>query len=274
MAFGALTEEEQNLQKKYALLRKKKKALAAKQKADAQQQTSVKRAASEDQKTESPVNAEEATERAKKLIKAGAIKVKTENKDTGFKRIRKMKELEKPTEKPVQFQPFSAAHPESEEAASGSSRGVRGLYDSFVRGGDLNDNDFERRASSSFDDRDRREPRKGNTLYVHGHGITEDLLKKSFSNFGNIINISMELDKNCGFVSFEKQESADEAINEMHGTMASGVLLKVMLARRQPVIDVGNTKSPWGGLASGHQGPKGLNHKDRRAQVVYDDMDF
>ncbi|XP_078685901.1 negative elongation factor E-like [Branchiostoma floridae x Branchiostoma belcheri] len=274
MAFGALTEEEQSLQKKYALLRKKKKALAAKQKAEAQQQTSVKRAASEDHKVEAPVNAEEATERAKKLIKTGAIKVKTENKDTGFKRVRKMKELEKPTEKPVQFQPFSAAHPESEDAASGSGRGVRGLYDSFVRGGDLNDNDFERRASSSFDDRDRREPRKGNTLYVHGHGITEDLLKKSFSNFGNIINISMELDKNCGFVSFEKQESADEAINEMHGTMASGVLLKVMLARRQPVIDVGNTKSPWGGLASGQQGPKGLNHKDRRAQVVYDDMDF
>ena len=46
------------------------------------------------------------------------------------------------------------------------------------------------------DREDRRDnPKKGNTIYVHGHGVTEELLRKAFSTFGTIVNITMELDR-------------------------------------------------------------------------------
>ena len=45
------------------------------------------------------------------------------------------------------------------------------------------------------DRRDRDPPTKGNTVYVHGVGVTEEILKKAFSNFGNIININIERER-------------------------------------------------------------------------------
>ena len=53
----------------------------------------------------------------------------------------------------------------------------------------------ERRISEREDRRERDLPKKGNTIYVHGHGLTEELLNKAFSSLGTIINISMEPDK-------------------------------------------------------------------------------
>jgi len=35
----------------------------------------------------------------------------------------------------------------------------------------------------------------GNTVYVHGLGVTEEILRKTFSNFGTIVNISMEKER-------------------------------------------------------------------------------
>ena len=49
--------------------------------------------------------------------------------------------------------------------------------------------DFERR------DLDREPPKKGNTVYVRGHGLTEEILRKAFSNVGDIMNVTMERNK-------------------------------------------------------------------------------
>lgn len=38
-------------------------------------------------------------------------------------------------------------------------------------------------------------PKIGHTVYVFGYNITEDILKKGFQHFGNIVNISMEIEK-------------------------------------------------------------------------------
>lgn len=43
--------------------------------------------------------------------------------------------------------------------------------------------------------RDREPPRKGNTIHVFGIGVTEEILTKAFSNFGNIININIERER-------------------------------------------------------------------------------
>ena len=47
------------------------------------------------------------------------------------------------------------------------------------------------------DSRREREqpPKKGNTVYIYGHNLTEALVKKAFSNFGVMINITMEPEK-------------------------------------------------------------------------------
>ena len=38
-------------------------------------------------------------------------------------------------------------------------------------------------------------PKKGNTVYVYGHSVTEETLRKAFSNFGTIVNITMEAER-------------------------------------------------------------------------------
>ena len=42
-------------------------------------------------------------------------------------------------------------------------------------------------------------PRQGHTIYVNGYNISEDLLKKAFTPFGNIVNVNMEIDKKFVF---------------------------------------------------------------------------
>ena len=54
----------------------------------------------------------------------------------------------------------------------------------------------------------------------------ENLTKK----FGGLIannNISMEVEKNCGFVTFDRPEAAEAAIAEHNGSMVAGIEIKV-----------------------------------------------
>lgn len=116
-------------------------------------------------------------------------------------------------------------------------------------------------------------PRIGNTIYVSGNKLTDEFLRNHFNPFGEIINISMEIEKGRGFITFSKPESADRAISEMNGKPADGVQLLVQLARRQPQIDLINDASSsavWSTLAASHS-QKG-SHKDKRQVVKYDDM--
>ncbi|XP_054425111.1 negative elongation factor E [Pteronotus mesoamericanus] len=133
------------------------------------------------------------------------------------------------------------------------------------------DRDREReglfRRSDSFPE--RRAPRKGNTLYVYGEDMTPTLLRGAFSPFGNIIDLSMDPPRNCAFVTYEKMESADQAVAELNGTQVESVQLKVSIARKQPMLDAATGKSVWGSLAV-QNSPKGC-HRDKRTQIVYSD---
>lgn len=42
---------------------------------------------------------------------------------------------------------------------------------------------------------EQAKPRQGNTIYVYGYKITEDILKTAFQPFGKIVNVSMEIEK-------------------------------------------------------------------------------
>lgn len=45
------------------------------------------------------------------------------------------------------------------------------------------------------DNRGDNKPRAGNTIFVSGNKVNEEFLKKHFSNFGSIVNVSMEIEK-------------------------------------------------------------------------------
>ena len=73
---------------------------------------------------------------------------------------------------------------------------VKNLYDTFVAARDreergLTNNDVSESLSSLKGSDSRRQ---GNTVYVFGYQITEELLKKAFASLGGkIVNISMEV---------------------------------------------------------------------------------
>lgn len=39
------------------------------------------------------------------------------------------------------------------------------------------------------------EKKRGNTVYVHGYGLTDDLCRKAFQAFGKFTNISVDTKK-------------------------------------------------------------------------------
>ena len=51
-----------------------------------------------------------------------------------------------------------------------------------------------------------------------------------FSRFGNLIDVWMMKDRNFGYAKFASKESADAAIEGMHGHEVLGMKLKVMHA--------------------------------------------
>lgn len=195
---------------------------------------------------------------------------------------------------PSTYQPYSAAHGESSASPlhtpnspyDEKSRPLPNLYQQFA-----SERDREERGESSgtgaaagtpstlpgagvtgpaagrFD-----KPRTGNTIYVAGKQVTEEYLKKHFSAHGMIVNVSMEIEKGRGFITFTKPESAERAIAEMHGKNVGGIQLQVQLARRQPQIEPINEASSsaaWSTIATNNSQKGSL--KDKREQVVYDD---
>ncbi|KAF7278480.1 negative elongation factor E [Rhynchophorus ferrugineus] len=258
------TEEELMLQTKYAKLKKKKKAHIALKapKPEPEKPVLPKR----------PAEARDAKEVAKKLLKSGAIPAiakKQKQPEQGFKRPRGLERKLISDRAVSSYQPFSAIQMEDgPDNPENKPPRIKNLYDNFANGRDRE----ERSVVEKPKDKPEK-PRTGNTIYVSGYKITDDFLKKHFSTIGNIINISMEIEKNRGFVTFDKIEAAERAIAEMDGSMVSGIQLQVSLARRQPQIEptTESTSSvAWSTLASTHS-QKG-NHKDKRDLVSYEDM--
>uniref|UniRef100_A0A672LLC5 Negative elongation factor E n=1 Tax=Sinocyclocheilus grahami TaxID=75366 RepID=A0A672LLC5_SINGR len=121
------------------------------------------------------------------------------------------------------------------------------------------------RRSDSYPE--RRGVRKGNTVYVYGTGLVEDSLRSAFTQHGNIIDLSMDSPRHCAFVTYEKIESADQAVVELNGATVGDVNIKVSIARKQPMLDAATGKSVWASLAV-QNSAKG-SYRDKRSQVVY-----
>uniref|UniRef100_A0A8C6P9I4 Negative elongation factor E n=1 Tax=Nothobranchius furzeri TaxID=105023 RepID=A0A8C6P9I4_NOTFU len=277
---SSLTEEEEALQKKYAKLKKKKKALLALKKQSSTSQTSqsgLKRTLSD----QPVVDTATATEQAKMLIKSGAISaIKSENKNSGFKRSRMLEiKLKDPEKGPAPaFLPFQrSVSADDDQPESGKRAQRKSLYERKMPKITFFYVNYENYANKSFffyplnsgsdSYPERRGVRKGNTLYVYGSGLVEDNLRSAFSQHGNIIDLSMDNPRNCAFITFEKMESADQAVVELNGAVVGDVPIRVSIARKQPMLDAATGKSVWASLAV-QNSTKG-SYRDKRNQVVY-----
>jgi len=266
-----LTEEELMLQAKYAKLKKKKKALQA-HKAPKQE--------SQPMPAKRPEAARDAREVARKLLKSGAISAiqkPQKQEQTSFKRPKgqERKKVQPEVTANPAYQPFSSTQVEPESPVKEAKEEPKGdtrypnLYQQFA-----SERDKEERGQKA--NPENREKRVGNTIYVSGNKVTEEYLRKHFSDFGQILNVSMEIEKHRGFITFNKPEVAETAINDMHGKVIGGIQLQVQLARRQPQIEPINdasSSSVWSTLASSHS-QKGNHKADKRELISYKEMDF
>ncbi|XP_058066823.1 negative elongation factor E isoform X1 [Anopheles bellator] len=294
------TEEELMLQAKYAKLRKKKKALQA-----------LKAPKQEPEKNllpKRPTDARDAREVARKLLKSGAIQAiqKPQPKqESSFKRPKGQEKKRSQSElgsSTSQYQSFGSSaeydNPGAVSATAASPSSVReappptassaavdlrptspvepnraqNLYQQFANEREKDEQSTEKSKSA---DGAKEKPRSGNTVYVSGNKVTEDFLKKHFSDYGEILNISMEIEKGRGFITFATTECADKAIAELHSKTVGGIQLQVQLARRQPQINPINdagSSAVWSALAT-NRSQKG-KHKDNRELVCYDHDDI
>lgn len=216
-----LTEEETMLQAKYAKLRKKKKQLAAAKNPDPEKTAGAEAAKKVIFAGKGATSAKDAKEVARKLIRTGAIaaiqksaeREKTE-KYAGFKRSQGLERkltgvVGGGDNAKAGYQPFSATHgpgggfdtggedmnPEPIEPPPAKKN--KNLYDSFVHARDREERGLSvagtAKETATALSKDR--PRQGNTIYVFGYQITEELLKNTFASCGKIVNISMEVEK-------------------------------------------------------------------------------
>lgn len=118
------------------------------------------------------------------------------------------------------------------------------VYKHFVSERDREERGLNEKKLSDSPSASRPEKqRTGNTVCVSGNGVTDEYLRKHFNTFGQIVNVSMEIEKGRGFITFSKVEAAERSINDMHSKSLAGIMLQVQLARRQPQIDPINDAS-------------------------------
>ena len=212
-----------------------------------------------------PTDARDAREVARKLIKSGAIQAiqrpVTKQDQTSFKRPKGQERKRVSSDASTPYQPFSATQNDpfqsgiTETTSDIETSRVHNLYQQFASERDREERgliDKKPAVAATIDATTStavaavlrtEKPRTGNTIYVSGNRVTEEILRNNFSTFGKIVNVSMEIEKGRGFITFTKIESADRAISEMHGKAADGIQLLVQLARRQPQIEPINDAS-------------------------------
>lgn len=152
-----------------------------------------------------PKDARDAREIAKKLIKSGNINIQKQESQVQFKRP-KGQERKRIAIDPPSYHPFSTSTSVEEESIKlDKSEGARTipLYQTFEK-----EKDTEKKLNFPL----KEKPKSGYTIYVSGKSITEDFLKKNFSDFGTIVNVSMEIEKGRGFITFSKTEATERAI--------------------------------------------------------------
>ncbi|XP_068924965.1 cytotoxic granule associated RNA binding protein TIA1 isoform X11 [Petaurus breviceps papuanus] len=122
----------------------------------------------------------------------------------------------------------------------------------------------------SYDDVVNQSSPSNCTVYCGGvtSGLTEQLMRQTFSPFGQIMEIRVFPDKGYSFVRFNSHESAAHAIVSVNGTTIEGHVVKCYWGKetldmlnpvQQNQIGYPQTSAPWMGANYGVQPPQGQN---------------
>lgn len=95
------------------------------------------------------------------------------------------------------------------------------------------------------------------TVFVGGLNseITDEELRQTFSEFGEVLSVKIPVGKGCGFVQFSNRSSAEESIQQLNNTVIGKSTLRLSWGRtpanKQSRMDSGNQ---WNGNYYGKQG--------------------
>ncbi|PIA56378.1 hypothetical protein AQUCO_00700594v1 [Aquilegia coerulea] len=98
------------------------------------------------------------------------------------------------------------------------------------------------------------------TIFVGGldPSVTDDDLRQSFSQYGEIVSVKIPVGKGCGFVQFANRNTAEEAIQNLNGTVIGKQTVRLSWGRnpanKQQSRDSGNQ---WNGAYYGGQSYEG-----------------
>lgn len=233
----------------------------------------------------------DAKELVVKKLRTGQIAPIEERKKPeiqGFKRSKALEKRRLGADKPGGYQPFEPNALKDEAGASEQlsplpkpSYQKYNLYDNFVSAKDVEsiareETNRDRRRDGRANYVNRDVPHQGNTVYVKGVGLNENLVRNAFSDHGNILNISMEPEKNCAFVTFESIEEANLAIQNLNERTIEEVKLHVSLARRQPHVAAQMAAdqaqkaavNKWISIASSHKRDPPQNKTQKNTQAT------
>ncbi|XP_014262050.1 negative elongation factor E-like isoform X2 [Cimex lectularius] len=241
------TEEEIMLQAKYDKLKRKKKALH------------VMKVPRQEPERITPVkvpqnDGRDAREIAKKLLKSGAISAikKTPKRDelSGFKRPGGSSGRKSEALRLSGYHPFAGNIEESRPS-------IKKLYTSMNKTDDDPDWSPEQKKQSPKVNR--------SSVFVKGLGVNETLVKRTFSEHGEIANIKIDTEKRQGVVTFKNPESAESCISALNGSVFNGYQLAVSFNNRRPPKSAQDSQT----LAD-----VAVNKDPSRELVIYDDVFF
>ncbi|XP_015089768.1 polyadenylate-binding protein RBP47-like isoform X2 [Solanum pennellii] len=107
------------------------------------------------------------------------------------------------------------------------------------------------------------------TVFVGGldSEVTDEELRQSFSQFGNVVSVKIPAGKGCGFVQFSERSAAEDAIEKLNGTVIGAQTVRLSWGRnpanKQFRTDSG---SQWSGGYYGRQNYGGYGYGASQSQ--------
>nr|AAR91698.1 DNA-binding protein [Solanum lycopersicum] len=107
------------------------------------------------------------------------------------------------------------------------------------------------------------------TVFVGGldSEVTDEELRQSFSQFGNVVSVKIPAGKGCGFVQFSERSAAEDAIEKLNGTVIGAQTVRLSWGRnpanKQFRTDSG---SQWNGGYYGRQNYGGYGYGASQSQ--------
>lgn len=93
------------------------------------------------------------------------------------------------------------------------------------------------------------------TVFVGGldPNVSEDELKQSFSQYGEIASVKIPVGKQCGFVQFVQRNNAEEALQGLNGTVIGKQIVRLSWGRNPANKQRADVSNQWNGVYYGGQ---------------------